>query len=61
MILLIAIKLQAKITKRNWVLQECLERVPTDINAARQLLEFGLKGTDLTAAVTISQGLGLIV
>ncbi|CAG7816117.1 unnamed protein product [Allacma fusca] len=46
----------AKITKRNWVLQECLDRVPDNLIAARKLLEFGMKGTDLTAAVTISQG-----
>lgn len=47
---------QRKIKKRNWVLQECLERVPDNIDAARELLQFGLKGTDLSATVMISQG-----
>ncbi|CAL8069233.1 unnamed protein product [Orchesella dallaii] len=45
-----------KIKKRNWVLQECLERVPDNIDAARELLQFGLKGTDLSATVMISEG-----
>jgi len=50
------IELQGKIQKRNWVLQECLDRVPDTIDACRELLQFGLKGTDLTVAVMISQG-----
>ncbi|XP_021958481.1 neuroblastoma-amplified sequence [Folsomia candida] len=45
-----------KIKKRNWVLQECLERIPPNADAARELLTFGLQGTDLRAAVLISQG-----
>lgn len=39
------------------MLQECLERVPDNIDAARELLQFGLKGTDLSATVMISQGI----
>lgn len=37
----------AKICKRSWVLAECLSRVPEDIDAARELLMYGLRGTDL--------------
>lgn len=37
----------SKVTKRNWVLRECLERVPNDVDAARELLLYGLKNTDL--------------
>ena len=37
----------SKVSKRNWVLRECLERVPDDIDSARELLDYGLKNTDL--------------
>lgn len=37
----------SKVTKRNWLLRECLERVPNDVDAARELLLYGLKNTDL--------------
>lgn len=37
----------AKIHKRSWVLAECLSRVPQDLDAARELLLYGLRGTDL--------------
>ena len=37
--------------KRNWVLRECLERVPEDVDAARELLIYGLKNTDLAVVV----------
>lgn len=46
----------AKIKKRNWVLQECLERVPETEEAARELLNFGLRGTGLPALVVVSEG-----
>lgn len=49
--------IKGKIKKRNWVLQECLERIPLNADAARALLNFGLTGTDLSAAVMISQGI----
>jgi len=39
------------------VLQECLDRVPENADAARELLQYGLKGTDLSVAVLISQGM----
>lgn len=39
------------------MLQECLERIPPTVDAARELLTFGLNGTDLSAAVLISQGI----
>lgn len=37
----------AKIRKRSWVLAECLSRVPQNLDAARELLLYGLRGTDL--------------
>ncbi|KAG9494612.1 hypothetical protein GDO78_002120 [Eleutherodactylus coqui] len=46
----------SKIKKRSWVLHECLERVPENVDAAKELLMFGLKGTDLEALVSIGNG-----
>ncbi|KAM3855647.1 NBAS subunit of NRZ tethering complex isoform 2-T2 [Vipera latastei] len=41
----------SKIKKRSWVLHECLERVPENVDAAKELLQYGLKGTDLEALI----------
>ncbi|XP_067933304.1 NBAS subunit of NRZ tethering complex-like [Watersipora subatra] len=46
----------SKIRKRAWVLHECLERVPNNIDAMRELLQYGLRGTDLEALAKIGQG-----
>ncbi|KAH9508425.1 hypothetical protein Btru_055206 [Bulinus truncatus] len=46
----------AKISKRSWVLHECLERVPENIDAMRELLEYGLHGTDLPALIAVGKG-----
>ncbi|XP_077988543.1 NBAS subunit of NRZ tethering complex-like [Glandiceps talaboti] len=46
----------SKITKRSWVLHECLERVPEDVDAAKELLLYGLRGTDLEALIAIGKG-----
>ncbi|XP_040848780.1 neuroblastoma-amplified sequence isoform X2 [Ochotona curzoniae] len=46
----------SKIKKRSWVLHECLERVPENVDAAKELLQYGLKGTDLEALVAIGTG-----
>ncbi|XP_072794287.1 NBAS subunit of NRZ tethering complex [Vicugna pacos] len=46
----------SKIKKRSWVLHECLERVPETVDAAKELLQYGLKGTDLEALLAIGQG-----
>ncbi|XP_041419496.1 neuroblastoma-amplified sequence isoform X4 [Xenopus laevis] len=46
----------SKIKKRSWVLHECLERVPENVDAAKELLMFGLKGTDLEALTAIGNG-----
>ncbi|KAK7115948.1 NBAS subunit of NRZ tethering complex-like [Littorina saxatilis] len=50
----------SKISKRAWVLHECMERVPENIDAARELLQYGLRGTDLPAlsAITNSEDAG---
>ena len=47
---------QSKISKRSWVLRECLERVPENIDAMRELLQYGLRGTDLEALIAIGKG-----
>ncbi|XP_066242241.1 NBAS subunit of NRZ tethering complex [Saccopteryx leptura] len=46
----------SKIKKRSWVLHECLERVPENVDAAKELLQYGLKGTDLEALSAIGEG-----
>ncbi|XP_075779589.1 NBAS subunit of NRZ tethering complex isoform X3 [Pelodiscus sinensis] len=46
----------SKIKKRSWVLHECLERVPENVDAAKELLQYGLKGTDLEALIAIGKG-----
>ncbi|XP_053522900.1 NBAS subunit of NRZ tethering complex isoform X2 [Artibeus jamaicensis] len=46
----------SKIKKRSWVLHECLERVPETVDAAKELLQYGLRGTDLEALVAIGDG-----
>ncbi|CAG2205929.1 NBAS [Mytilus edulis] len=46
----------SKIKKRSWVFHECIERIPYNIDAMRELLEFGLKGTDLQALLAIEKG-----
>ncbi|XP_020497698.2 NBAS subunit of NRZ tethering complex [Labrus bergylta] len=43
----------SKIGKRLWVLHECVERVPENVDAAKELLMYGLKGTDLEALIAI--------
>ncbi|XP_074051180.1 NBAS subunit of NRZ tethering complex isoform X1 [Macrotis lagotis] len=46
----------SKIKKRAWVLHECLERVPENMEAAKELLQYSLKGTDLEALLAIGKG-----
>lgn len=48
--------IQSKIKKRSWVLHECLERVPETVEAAKELLQYGLRGTDLEALLAIGGG-----
>ncbi|KAM6915430.1 NBAS subunit of NRZ tethering complex [Xenentodon cancila] len=43
----------SKIRKRSWVLHECVERVPENVDAAKELLQYGLKGTDIEALIAI--------
>ncbi|KYN08466.1 Neuroblastoma-amplified sequence [Cyphomyrmex costatus] len=43
----------SKISKRSWVLNECVVRVPDTMEAARELLNFGLKGANLETLVAI--------
>uniref|UniRef100_UPI00358F6BA3 NBAS subunit of NRZ tethering complex n=1 Tax=Myxine glutinosa TaxID=7769 RepID=UPI00358F6BA3 len=45
-----------KIRKPEWVLHECLERVPENVDAAKELLLYGLKGTGLDALLTLADG-----
>lgn len=48
--------IQSKIKKRSWVLHECLERVPENVDAAKELLQYGLKGTDLEVLLALGKG-----
>ena len=41
----------ARINNRAWVLRECVDRVPEDVDAQRALLEFGLRATDCKIVV----------
>ncbi|XP_078503905.1 NBAS subunit of NRZ tethering complex isoform X2 [Lissotriton helveticus] len=45
----------SKIKKRSWVLHECIERVPENVDAAKELLQYGLKGTDIEALIAIGK------
>ena len=44
-----------KIKRRNEVIRECLENIPDDIDAARELLKYGLRATDLEALVALNK------
>ena len=44
----------SKIKRRAEVIRECLETVPDDIDAARELLKYGLRATDLEALVALN-------
>jgi hypothetical protein len=48
--------LQSKVTKQVWVLKECVERVPETYGAARELLLFGLEGTDVETFISVADG-----
>ena len=43
-----------KMRRRTEVIRECLETVPEDIDAARELLKYGLRATDLEALVALN-------
>jgi len=43
----------SKMKKRSEVLKECTETIPNDIDAVRELLEYGLKATDLEALIAV--------
>ena len=40
-------------TKRIWVLHECLERVAEDLDSTKALLKYGLHGTGLSVLVAM--------
>ena len=44
-----------KIKKRSWVIQECLTRIPEDFDAARELLLYGLRGTELDVSTIVER------
>ncbi|XP_015111242.1 neuroblastoma-amplified sequence [Diachasma alloeum] len=44
----------SKVSKRSWVLNECISRVPDTLEAARELLNFGLRGANLETFLSIS-------
>ncbi|CAB4022273.1 Neuroblastoma-amplified sequence, partial [Paramuricea clavata] len=43
----------SKVTKRIWVLHECLERVAEDLDSTKALLKYGLHGTGLPVLVAM--------
>lgn len=43
----------SKVSKRSWVLNECVTRVPETIEASRELLNFGLRGANLETLLAI--------
>lgn len=52
----------SKVSKRCWVLNECVTRVPDTIEAARKLLDVGLEETNLETMVAVdnlSQVIGI--
>lgn len=54
----VVLLLQSKVKNRLWVLNECVERVPEDYEAAKQLLRYGLHGTDAKVVETVGRGKG---
>ncbi|KAF7993079.1 hypothetical protein HCN44_005860 [Aphidius gifuensis] len=44
----------SKVSKRSWVLSECIIRVPDTLDAARELLNFGLKGANFETFMAIA-------
>ena len=52
------VSLQSKVKNRLWVLNECVERVPEDYEAAKQLLRYGLHGTDAKVVDTVGREKG---
>ena len=54
----IMVSLQSKVKNRLWVLNECVERVPEDYEAAKQLLRYGLHGTDAKVVDTLGREKG---
>jgi hypothetical protein len=51
----VACIMQSKISKRAWVLHECMERVSDNVDAMRELLQYGLRGTELEVLVAIGK------
>lgn len=49
---------QSKVKNRLWVLNECVERVPEDYEAAKQLLRYGLHGTDAKVVEAVGREKG---
>ncbi|XP_031558111.1 neuroblastoma-amplified sequence-like isoform X2 [Actinia tenebrosa] len=46
----------SKVKNRLWVLNECVERVPDTLDATKQLLEYGLRGTDAKVIDALGKG-----
>ena len=42
-------------TKRIWVLHECLERAPEDFDSTKALLRYGLHGTGVHVLIAIGE------
>ena len=44
-----------KISKRHWILRECLSRVSDDLDATKALLNYGLIGTELEVLIYLAE------
>ena len=43
----------SRIKKRSYIIEQCLQQIPTDLDDCRFLLQFGLRGTDLASLVEL--------
>ena len=50
--------MQSKVKNRLWVLNECVDRVPENYEAAKQLLQYGLHGTDVNVVKSVGSEQG---
>jgi hypothetical protein len=48
-------KFLSKVSKRSWVLNECVSRVPDNLEATRELINFGLRGANLETLISIGK------
>ena len=45
----------SRIKKRSYIIEQCLQQIPKDLDDCRFLLKFGLRGTDLASLIELRQ------